>query len=345
MKRSLTVLAAFALGAGVVVAAAATYYLLPAPAGDLASAPDETEYPISLIDFADQRVLALAPVFSDEVELRTTATGVVTWSACTGGKELVAGEPAFRVDGAPVLSLPADMPFYRNLGWGDEGTDVDSLRRALVALGYGVADSGAFGDDVHDALSEIQERHGLTPRDGAFHLTDFIWLPTGSPTIATCDVKVGQTYLAGEIFATTATALTSLSVISDSNQAILPGERAIEVFGVDTTIPESGVISDPQVLSQIAASPDGKAEIAGVRAGTSAVISGTSELADHLRVAPIPAASVFGVRGSQGCVASEDGTHQITIVGASLGMSLVTFDGDPPKQVLLQPEQDSCSAE
>jgi hypothetical protein len=344
MKRALTVVAAFVLGCGIVVGAAVAYYLLPAPGGDLAAIPEEKTYPVTLVDFVDQRTLPLAPTFAEGAELRAAASGVVTTSACVPGQPLASGEVAFSVDGAPIVALSADVPFYRDLRWGDAGADVDSLRRALAALGYSVAGSGEFGRDVFEALSAIQETRGLTFDDGGFHLSDFLWMPVGVAAVASCEAKIGQAYAPDATFATTARTLTALSLASDETEQMVPGERELHVFGVAVVMPANGAVKDPEALAQIAASPEGRAELTGKSEDDSASISGTSSLVTPLRVAPVPATSVFGIQGVHGCVESDGRTYSITVAGANLGMSQIIFDGDPPSKVQLRPDAETCRA-
>ncbi|QNA91559.1 MULTISPECIES: hypothetical protein [unclassified Microbacterium] len=344
MKRAFTLTVAFVLSCGVVVGAAVAYDLLPAPGGDLAPTPEDRTYPVRFVDFVDERTLPLAPTFSEGSELRAAASGTVTSSACVPGHALVSGKAAFAVDGNPVVALSTDVPFYRDLRWGDTGPDVDSLRRALAVLGYSVDASGGFSRDVFEALSAIQDSDGLAFDDGGFHLTDFLWVPAGAAAVAICEAKVGQRYMPESTFATTSSILTALSLVSDEAEQVVPGDRRLQVFGVDAVMPESGVLSDPEALARIAAAPEGKGELRGNGDEEAAPISGTSQLVTPLRVAPVPAASVFDVRGSQGCVASESESYPVTVVGAKLGMSQVTFDGDSPSKILLRPDAETCRA-
>lgn len=344
MKRALTVVAAFVLGCGIVAGAAAAYYFLPAPGGDLAPDPVETTYPVTLVDFVDQRTLPLAPTFSEGLELRASASGVVTSSACVPGQVLASGKAAFSVDGAPVVALSADVPFYRDIGWGDAGPDVDSLRRSLAALGYSVAASGEFSRDASAALSAIHESEGSAFDDGRFHLTDFLWVPTGAPAVESCEAQIGQNYTPDAPFATTVSTLTALSLVGEETEQMAPGERKVQIFGVAVAMPENGVLTDPKVLAQIAASPEANGELTGKGEDESAAISGTSELVAPLRVAAVPATSVFGVHGDQGCVASASRTYSVTVAGVNLGMSQVVFEGDPPSKVLLLPDAETCHA-
>lgn len=343
MRRPLAAIVAFALGCGVITSAAAAYYLLPEPEGDLAVPATETTYPVTLVAFTDQRSLPLQPAFTRGTELTASAAGIVTGSACVPGEQLPSGHAALSINGAPVIALAADLPFYRDLGWGNDGPDVNSLRGALSAIGYDLHHAGAFDQQVYSALRDLQEARRMQHRDGGLHLDDVLWMPSDSPAIATCDIRIGQTYIPGTTLATTRSTLHSLTIMPDKTRQIVAGERSVQVFGVDVTIPESGVLTDTEALKEIGASPGAASELS---AGDEdpAPISGTSELVEPLNVAAIPATAVYRIEGTRGCVAADDSARAVTIVGANLGMSLVTFDDTPPAAVHLQPDEEPCSA-
>lgn len=340
IRRAVAVVASFALGCGAVVGATVAYALLPEPAGTLAEVPAETTYPVTMTDFRDQRALTLAPTFSQGTALRATTDGTVTATACAPGQPFASGKAAFWVDDSPVVALAADTPFFRDLTWGDTGRDVDALRAALAALDFDVAPTGAFGRDVSRALSSLQRREKVAHTDGDFVLSDILWMPNPSPVIATCGVQVGQAYSAGGPVATTAVSLTALAVTGQAAGALVPGVRTVQVLGVDVVLPEGGIITDADTLIRIATSPEGREQLTGTKTGDAAMVSGTSALATPLRVAPVPVSSVIGAA----CVASDAETFPVTVVGASLGMSLVTFAGPAPTSVALQPHRETCDA-
>ncbi|SFR78407.1 Putative peptidoglycan binding domain-containing protein [Microbacterium azadirachtae] len=344
MKRAITVIIAFALACGAVVGAVVAYYMLPIASGVLAPNPKETAFPITQVDYSDERALPLEPSFSAGVELRAYVSGIVTQTSCTPGMPVASGKALLTVNGKPVIALAAKEPFYRDLGWGDKGADVDSLRGALSSLGYAVDASGEFDDDVFDALTSLQDTENLATSDGLFHISDFLWVPMSSPAIATCEATVGQSVGPGATVATTARILSSLSVTRAAAEGLVPGARTVSVFEVAVTLPESGVLTDPAVLTQIANAPDSRGKLTVDKDGKAAAISGTSRLVEPLQIAAVPPASVFGVQGLRGCVEAQGGTYPVTVVGANLGMSLVRFDGVPPADVLLHPKPGSCNA-
>ncbi|MDF2045463.1 hypothetical protein [Microbacterium sp. Kw_RZR3] len=345
MKRALATVISFTLGSGAVLGAAVAYSLLPGPSGLLAEAPSETTYPVTMTDFRDQRALTLAPTFTAGTPLRTTASGTVTATACTPGQSLTPGKAAFAVDDHPIIALASDTPFFRDLTWGDTGRDVDALRASLAGLGFDVAPTGAFSRDVSRALSTLQHRETMAHAEGDFVLQDVLWMPSPPPTVASCDVQVGQPITAGSTAATTAVSLTALTVSGQAAGALVPGERTVQVLGVDAVIPENGVLTDRDALGRIASSPEGQQQLTGTKTGDAAMVSGTSALATPLRVAPVPVSSVIGASSAHACVADDHAEYPVTVVGASLGMSLVTFHADTPSNVLLQPRREHCDAD
>lgn len=342
-KRPLAIVLALALGCGAVLGAVWAYETLPEPTGILADTPPETAYPITLTDFRDQRAASLVPAFVDGTPLSSAAEGLVTASSCRPGQALESGRAAFRVDDAPVIALAAATPFFRDLGPGDSGTDVDSLRGALVALGFDLAPTGAFRSDLSRALDTLGRREGLAGRDGRFVLSDVIWTPTPSPVLSTCPVHVGAKYVRDTPFAMTTTTLVSLTVSSRADDSFLPGERTADVLGTTVIIPPSGVISDPEELERVASQPRAAGQLSGKKDGETPAISATTTLTTPLRAAAVPLGSVFGTSGASGCVVADDGTvRRVSIVGAALGMSMVTFEEDPPATVALNPGTATC---
>jgi hypothetical protein len=342
VKRALSVIISFALGCGVVVGAVVAYGMLPEPSGALAEVPSETSYPVTMTDFRDQRALTLSPTFASGTALRAATNGTVTATACIPGQSLTPGEAAFWVDDQPVVALAADTPFFRDLSGGDTGRDVDALRTSLATLGFDVGSTGAFSRDVSRALSTLQHREKMAHTDGDFVLADVLWMPSPVPVVASCDVQRGQAFTSGSTVATTVATLTSLTVSGQAAGALVPGERTVQVLGVDASIPESGVLTDVDTLARIASSPEGRQHLTGTKTGDAAMVSGTSALATPLRVAPIPVSSVVGGPGGHACVVDDRADYPVTVVSASLGMSLVTFDAATPTSVLLQPHRESC---
>lgn len=317
------------------------YVWLPEPQGVLAETENDLHFPIAMVDFADERALPLTPSYTVGTELRMRASGTITASRCRQGRELRSGEPAFWADDVPVVALATKVPFFRDLTVGDSGRDVNALRRSLRALGFEVTRSGPLGTDVRAALAMLQSRANMQRTDGRFRVGEFLWIPAGSAEIDSCRVQVGQMYVAGDIVATTRAQLTSLSVAAGAAGEHLAGARRVDVFGVTVVMPDTGSLSDPALLTDVISSPQGRQELQGAAESGSPIVA-TSALTVPLRLAAVPAASVYSADGTRGCVASDTKTHAVEIVGARLGMSLIVFDERPPSKILLQPRMRAC---
>ncbi|MDR1187917.1 MAG: hypothetical protein LBK95_10760 [Bifidobacteriaceae bacterium] len=70
------------------------------------------------------------------------ATGIVT-KVPEAGSTHQAGEPLLEIEGNPVFLLHGAIPLWRDLGAGMSGIDVDTLRAALVELGYSAGNTAA----------------------------------------------------------------------------------------------------------------------------------------------------------------------------------------------------------
>ncbi|MDR1633578.1 MAG: hypothetical protein LBS27_01355 [Bifidobacteriaceae bacterium] len=70
------------------------------------------------------------------------AQGIVT-KLPEAGSILKVGEPILEVEGSPVFLLQGEIPLWRDLSAGMSGIDVDTLRQALVALGFSAGDTAA----------------------------------------------------------------------------------------------------------------------------------------------------------------------------------------------------------
>lgn len=102
-----------------------------------------------------------------------TIEGTVTTIAAEGSI-LGQGDTLFTVDGEPIALLFGDIPQYRSLASGAEGTDVEQLQANLVALGSLAEDgytAGTFEDATVEALTSWQSSIGATP-DGVLNIGD-----------------------------------------------------------------------------------------------------------------------------------------------------------------------------
>ncbi|MFI6515792.1 peptidoglycan-binding protein [Spirillospora sp. NPDC050679] len=113
-------------------------------------------------DLVDTETVDGTLTYADEREVRSGASGTVTWVP-EEGATVERGEPLLRVDGEAVTLMYGGTPMYRTVGEGDEGGDVRALERNLRALGYGdgLTVDEEFTGATADAVREWQDDRGL----------------------------------------------------------------------------------------------------------------------------------------------------------------------------------------
>lgn len=144
---------------------------------------------------------------------------------------------------------------------------------------------------------------------------------------------MGQSVAEGDTIATLTPTITSVTVLAIP-QSTLASPHVILVDGKPIAVPESGVIVDPTALAFIQAS-DAYASYAANMPSTDSAASSAQitisplafayQLATPLNVLAVPAATLFGLTGSTGCVCSATKTVAVTIVGSQLGRTFVTL--------------------
>ena len=125
--------------------------------------------------------------------LRSQAGGTIT-DLPDVDEQLAFNTEALRVDELPVLLLPGDLPAWRNLDEGAEGSDVEQLETALVALGYDPGNLTVdenFTSTTDSMIDAWQEEVGLEI-DGRFALADAFFTPS-EPIVTDVLVSVGDT--------------------------------------------------------------------------------------------------------------------------------------------------------
>jgi len=89
---------------------------------------------------------------------------VVTAQPVVSGQTLAAGAVATELNGRPVIALPGQFPYYRDLTVGDRGPDVDQLQRGMMAAGLLHGHDGVFGEPTERAIKRLySEAHSHAP--------------------------------------------------------------------------------------------------------------------------------------------------------------------------------------
>lgn len=325
------VLVAAASAAAGVLAALGAAALTPPPT--LSEAGEATSAAITVSQFRDERLVAAEVEAAQSVAGTLNISGTVTSSACVPGGELRSGTVMASVSSRTILGLHTAVPFYRDIGPGAGGPDVDALRTQLAAMDYPVARDGAYSQDLAAALLKLQTDFKLQNRDGVLHQEEVLWLPSDNVRVQSCDALLGSRYSAGSPFITMVGSLRSLRVVFPPDQPAAPGERRVTFDGISAPMAADGLVTDPKFLAKVSSSPD---FVAAQSSSSPKPMSLRTELSSPLEVAKVPLSAVFGVRGKSACVRAPGGTtFALTIAGSSAGSVLAKFADDVPGEVLL----------
>ncbi|MEE1296070.1 MAG: hypothetical protein UHD09_04345, partial [Bifidobacterium sp.] len=280
--------------------------------------------PASVQQYAGVQQVNLVPTVEADRELLGNASGTVTASFTDG--ELRSGSRAHQVNGRTVVALHTATPLYRDLHTKDTSEDVRALNDELDRLGYAASPgSDTFTWATGAGWRQLMRDNGNAVDDGetvTAAVADTLWVPQDTVAVTGWSATQGTVVTAGQAVGKVAGGLTKLAV--RGGQAS-DAERTVSVFGVDSTLPAGSVeVTDAETLAKVEASDSYQAKSAEERA---AGLDATVALAQPVDTLRVPAAAVFGVQGSAGCIAAERGgkldTLVVDIVSGELGASLV----------------------
>ncbi|MGD9701708.1 MAG: peptidoglycan-binding protein [Acidimicrobiia bacterium] len=214
---------------------------------------------IERLDLVIEEELSGRLGYGDAVELPAQRAGTVTWIAPLGSI-VQPGAVLWRTDDRPVVLVRGELPAYRALSAGIEGTDVGQLETFLVEAGHlDLADVGdpEFGSATASAVRRWQEALGIK-QTGRVELGDIVVWP-GPVRVAEHVAPLGRES-AGSVLKATATAQdVRLDVATDRLTLLATGDAVTVRLPDDTTAPgrvsEVGRVahagdggSDPSVL-------------------------------------------------------------------------------------------------
>lgn len=109
-----------------------------------------------------QNQLTLSGTIGRLVERTITAgtAAEVSDVSVSDGQMVSAGQPIVGVDGREMIAEPGSIPFYRQLGVGDQGPDVAQLNDILTGDGYQAGTGSVFTSQTAAALAEWQTAKG-----------------------------------------------------------------------------------------------------------------------------------------------------------------------------------------
>lgn len=240
------------------------------------------------------------------------------------------------INGIERIALESPQPFYRQIGPGVTGSDVEALRTALSSLGMGPAGSGATYDaDLRSAIQRLDARlSGISASkaSGVFDPSWVIYLPAASVTTASVDLQLGTTPPApGQVIVTSTRTLMPFRLSTSSSQGVpvpLPSTSTgyVLVLGNGTVIPVASgfAISGRKTLAKVASA---------IGSG-SASLTGVVRLASPESVSTVPSTAVVSDAAGRYCVFVVEGKRlRAFVVSPAGGLPGVTRVTGLPKSI------------
>ena len=137
----------------------------------------------------------------------------------------------------------------------------------------------------------------------------------------------GASAQAGETLGTLPGALTAVT-LTPRPTALTPGTRTLTLWGQKGPLDDDLRSTDPDFLARLSATTDYRVMLAATEDNRQA--TGSIALDEPISTVKVPAAAVFGVDGSRGCIQSPSGAQAVEVVGAALGATLVTLPAGAP---------------
>jgi len=219
--------------------------------------------------------------YGDAVPVGAAQTGTLTWIAPVGST-VKRGEPLFKLDEQPVVTLYGSLPLYRTLRAGVEGTDVEQFKKNLSTLGY----TGFTVDDTYTAATAQAARSwqadlGL-PQTGAVEPGQLVVTP-GAVRVAEHTARVGDRIggdIGGGASVLSYTGRTRLVTVelAVADQALAAKSRTVTV-----TVPGQGPVKGKiSQVGTVATAPEPTSNASGDQASNAP--GGSSSTASDARI-------------------------------------------------------------
>lgn len=347
--RGLWILVGLGLAIALSVGLVAGMLLVPdqLPAGAVLGPPDEQQVvQLSETAVTDTRTVGLVLSAGSAQEVRAPVGGIVTGSTCAPGDRATTGTVLVHISGNPLLSLHTDVPLWRDLQVGDRGDDVTAVQTALAGLGYNITSDGVLGRESVRAVAALLD---LGTAEAAQMTTiprsSIVWLPSDSVAVGECAVEVGETLTEAEPLMSTVAGLSTArlnNVPADmvaGDRVVVVGEQSVAVDGGSFSAESLGTLaSTPEVIAALESAKAAQTQTAGA---DGIQIDVALQLAEPQTAWGVPATSVTGLEGMNGCVWSDGQGYPVHIVLSQLGKVFVGFEGDPdsvPSSVEVRPD-------
>ena len=172
--------------------------------------------------------------YGESFRLPGQVAGTVTWVPDKAAV-LHPGDLLYRVDERPTYWAQGDLPMYRDLASGSEGTDVEQLQRFLQDAGYLDNDfviDGKFGNGTRNAVKAWQGDHDLD-KTGRIDASQLLFLPQDTLRVAAVP-RIGEPASGGVLDVTTTDLFVSIE-LGARKKKVFEGSPTIEVEVADGT--------------------------------------------------------------------------------------------------------------
>jgi hypothetical protein len=294
----------------------------------------------------------------------TASLAVVTGRPLEAGATASSGQVLTEVNGRPLFGVQSPFAFYRDMGVGDRGPDVEALQRALAARSYPVAADGRFGAETSAAVTRWYRDSGYEPStritaadkttpgetpepedrdvaapapapEGYVPVADLVAMPTTTAQVVQ-GVHVGERLAIErqpDLILGSADLVVTITVPATDLGDVVAGDAAtisidgVTVEGTVGVIPAPGAANAAPVAGE--PTPQGAAEAPG------------SEQAAEVRFAVVPTTPLPAATGR----ARVTVTKQIVAENALIVPVLAVSDRGAAKNVLTKQEKDGSFVE
>jgi multidrug efflux system membrane fusion protein len=302
--------------------------------GEVLFGPAATYISVVLVDLGDQ-IGPGAGVVTTSRSITGTATHLVA-----EGQTLDQGDVLMTVDGEPVVLLLGDVPAYRLMEIGVEGSDVLQLQTALEDLGFGSVQGfsvdGEYSTATAAAVVAWQVSVGARP-DGIVNLGDIMFVPESIRVGATL-VAVGDELRDGTLILSSSSNATNVSVnlSTDDQDLVEVGDDVVVILPDESR--EPGVVSEIGTVVQANQQGGTFFEMSVTLVDPEAApdldeapvdVEIVSDRADNVLVVPVTALLALSEGGYAVEVVAEDGSIVLVAVDPGLfadGFVEVTSD-------------------
>ncbi|MFE6838749.1 efflux RND transporter periplasmic adaptor subunit [Streptomyces sp. NPDC057705] len=257
------------------------------------------------------------------------AGGTVT-KLPAAGEAIRQGQVLYWVSGKPVILLKGSIPSYRELSRGREGTDVQQLNAALVALGYATKDeidpqSDYFSRATRRALKELQDDVGLE-ETGRLTPGEAVFLPVDELRVTKVEALIGGSAGPGGVVMRASSTGRQVTVALNASQQTsvktgdkvlitLPNRKSTE--GVVSSVGTVATKTDQSMTVEVLIQPlDAKATGELDQAPVQVAI--VSETVNDVLSVPVDALLARAGGGYAVEVVDEDGKHRLIPVTTGL---------------------------